>query len=257
LLGEVPPLARRSLRALNDGGAVAKDRFLMGLLEQPSYKMSLCELLTMLGEQASPIAQIGDLVRSRSSKELVSFIVCSFLEGKLKTLAPEAVQELSNTLKLQRSVGTLLGKASGRIGLSTAMLVGPLRIASYVLMAHTAKVPFARYKKVLDERSVWCALEEEERLWGCSHYQVAGQLLTIMGLPAELGKDVSTALSVPLSADLPETQAKIRIAAVWTECLSRGIELPEVKGEDAFMMEESDMDKLLNAVNDARMASGS
>lgn len=256
-LGEVPPVARRSIRALFEGKALSSDKFLTGVLEQPTFRLSLLDTLQCLNVTPSPDAPILEVAKSLSSKDLLGIVLCEFVASRLRVSSPACWKIGESDFIARRRVGAKLGMAAGRIGTFAGLLLAPLRILSYLLMCRDEPNRYREYLSYLKERGTWIDEEFEYRTWKCAYYQVASQIITHYGLPADLANGINTALSSSLGTPLSENLNRFRIAEVWTECLAIGGDLPEVHGEEEFLMEESKMDLLLKEVETLRAGNAS
>lgn len=256
-MGEVPPVLRRAIKELHAGEQFGKNKFLVNLMEQPLFKGPVRGAVAILNNSSrDDIGSVSDLLKSFASPEIAALVTVIYLSGRAKLVAPEAWALTVDLAQTQADVGVLLGKASGAITMASGLLIGPMRMFAYQLMARDAPGVLKQYRTELLAKCTWCNPAQEYKLWGCTNIQVASQLLAVLGYPSILGRALYDALSVPLNTQLEKDINRLRVCAIWTDCLSNGFDLPEISGEEEFLMEETKMDQLLETVAKLRTTSG-
>lgn len=266
-LGRVPPsfttpvrmllLDQRERMSLSPASQFLTTR----LLKSPTVKAMFYYLtLALHGDKVSNSAYLSssDLVRLYEPSAVAAVIAMIYIYKKVSTKG-----KLANTVKWQQLTTTVaedielaghLGKAVPALGIKTCILAGGLRqiIQGAFIMADADL--YNRYKNHLNSKGVEFDRVFEEELFGCTHIELAGNALQMLGFGIEAAFNFMYAFGEQTQKDPEVNQEAYEycIADEWIDALKVNGAQPDRTHLGQYYPTEKDMHKLLYETNEIR-----
>lgn len=173
-----------------------------------------------------------------------------------------ALKDVWNTIERNAieecELGGYLGEAIGDIGLGTGMLIGLLPQISISLLAKYKPEEYLKYSEFLNKTGQLNNLGKELELFGTTHADIAGLMLSLTGFGPTYASQFSDGLRFKNQELLEETKgaAKFRAAALWLESLRNNNKALENPPEGYNLSDEEDR-KVLESLSEAMRTEGS
>lgn len=266
-IGRVPPSFTTPIRTLmidasREGKLSPASQFLVTrLLRSPSLKaMIYYSALSLHGEKISntPYLSSVEIMRLFAPAELAAFFSFIFLHRKLKKVElehdPEQFQVMSNQLLARIEAGFELGRALPIIGPARAVLAGSWRELMLGFFRVNDRNGFCEYSDYLERSGKAFCTEYEEERWGCTHVDLGGNALQLMGMGVgETHGFIQGFAGGRLKSDETQKEAyQYQIAAEWIDALLETGLAPERVHDGDYYPRQQDSYKLLYRVNELR-----
>ena len=162
----------------------------------------------------------------------------------------EEFQAIAQRIYSHSGFGVWVGQAIEAIGPIFGLLSGSMRHLAGGLFLGIDKKNFIEYRRALKRSQRPFDMQEEMKLWGCTHAQVASLLSQSAGLGIGIGDALAWGFSAESAnaTSFQETNqaAAVRVAWSWIESLSTNGKPPDVVHSAQFYPLAQDLQQLLN-----------
>lgn len=223
--------------------------YLMRLVKAPSILAPLFYLTqTYKGRQIEDMPHISQeyLVGLYRLDELSSFLALTFIFNSLrKACDKEEWLRYGKVINEAVEVGGYVGSNISDIGLADGLLLSGVRyLAPAVFLARDPK-NFKIYRRDLKIKKCAFHLQMEYDLFGCTHVDIATQLVQGAGFGADYSTDFYKSLMTDPDKRLERRPNLMRIMLLWSEALYLGRKPPRIHGENEIAVEDQVVDQLL------------
>lgn len=238
----------KNREAAKSGLDETSDQLVRRLLNSKTLKAAIYyALLTYYEEVINTQKQLTkkDLITPFGPGALASVLGLIYLNRYSKKVLTEGWEALSRRVQESSEIGGLLGQSTPRLGFDMSLLVGPVRHLASVPVLKKYPRAYIDYKRHLKKEDIPYDSTWEMRHWGCSLGQIGSVILQTVGFGIPFANAFFQAMSVDFDMPLDEEASAFRILAVWSEAMLLGCGIPKVYGEDEYVMEDYQMEKLL------------
>lgn len=255
-IGEAPAPFANCVRRTFSSATPPNDPFLKRLVTG-AFREAFSQLVAKLYPEAAGKPAEENL-KLFSGAEVASFLTAGFMLRRVEATMPQAFAHFYKDAATHIEIGVLLGRAMGSVGLADGLLVPAARWTGLIGLAGEEPGKLETYRaKISKSGNYWYNIELEDSTWGVNHAQLGSLLMSKTGIPSERATVLNTALSLPLDASGDKAADRVRIIAIMVEALAQDKDIPELPGDEAFMMDESKMDTLLANVQHIRSSGSS
>lgn len=237
----------------------ASDFEINRFLQAPSIKIPfyfLSQARFSEEQRAQKYISGRDIMSLYNARELVSILsliyVFKRIAKKLGEPEPDDWDRLSKTAQEHAEIGMTLGVTIPSLGFTDSMLVGGVRTLALGIFALKDAKGFKEYRRDLRIKDLTFNTAEEEKRWGCTHIEIASQILIQLGLGKEMASAFHTGLASPSDKNLTPEGIRMRIIAFWIESLHRGVSPPTIRGEEQYRGSQAALDQLFDQSSDIR-----
>ncbi len=231
-------------RKLNENARFSVLRlFKASSIKAPLYYLTSTYNSDLIEKKNSITAE--DLVSFYKIDELSAILALVYVFNSLRKVSDkEEWQRYSKYINESVELGGYFGINIPDIGFANSLLFTGMRyLAPAVFMALSPKV-FKNYRRDLKLKKIAFDLNMEYDLFGCTHVDVATQLIQSIGFGVNISTDFYKSLMTPVNKQLDSKSNIIRVLLIWVEYLALGKKPPVVNGENEITMDDSVMDRL-------------
>ncbi len=225
------------------------------LYRSPNYRAYLYSAACALhpGEIEEGTAPDGEtLLRCLRPQELAAFTAVLYLYRKLEKLMEErAWAKLSGEVRAQVEVGVRLGSLLPEIGTARAITVGAIRYLTLGLFSLRDIRNYREYLRIIKGSNLLWERDEELRLFGCTHLQIASIILQEFGFGLNAAEAIGIGLE-PLRSRRPleDEGLKWLAAGRWIESLLVAEKRPRELTDPRFVPTEENYKNLQSEVEE-------
>lgn len=182
-----------------------------------------------------------DILRCYPPDLLAVMLACIYLNAQMRRCCDK--QEWAKVGKRAQQYADLgfnFGLAVAELGPARALFMGVMQAISLGVFLYTDLKQFKDYRRKLLTQKLAEDLSEERRVWGCTHYHIAGVLAQKLGL----GRDYSNSV-LPMALGLDQGHLRpeamlVRTTLNWLDALVVSGAVPQQKlGDEIDISEES------------------
>lgn len=141
-------------------------------------------------------------------------------------------------------LGGHLGSNIDEIGMADGLLLTGIRyLAPAIFLSRDAKI-FKNYRRDTKIKKRAFDLQMEYDLFGCTHVEIAVQMIQSMGFGVEYASAFYKSIVTPPNKKLERHANFMRILLLWTEALYSGQKPPSIHGENEILVSEDMLDNL-------------
>lgn len=223
--------------------------YLMRLVKAPSILSPLYYLTkTFKANQIENIEHTPPeyLINIYRLDELSSIVALTYIYNSLrKVCEKEDWVRYSKTVNEAVEVGGYLGSNISDIGFADGILLSGLRyLAPAVFLAKDPK-NFRIYRRDLKIKKLSFQLQMEYDLFGCTHVDIATQMVQGAGFGVDYAADFFKSLMTPPDRKLERRPNIMRILLLWNDALYSGHKPPNILGENEIAVSDEVFDKLI------------
>lgn len=175
----------------------------------------------------------------------------TLLERARKALGGGAIDVIEEA-ECEATFGMAIGGRFPRIGPGLGCLIPAARIAGQLALARGKPDTLAGYRMMCAAQDLLWDLDEEHRMFGCDHLQVAALLLTSCGISSGFAKDLHAALSTDFTVAVRGDAAPYRLVGVWAGALQAQVSMPDLPECPQFSLSEEEEARLGERIEQIR-----
>jgi len=222
------------------------------LLSSPSFKAPIYfAAKAFKSEQLAQTAKLTpeQLAALFAPDELAHLVGLIYVYRRLQRIVPEEEwKEISRLVHTHGQLGGYVGQALPRIGLSWGLLLGSIRHLSWGPFVVADKKVFTGYRRTNKISKKTFDVQEETRIWGCNHLQVASLVIQQLGLGTAIPQAINLGLlSENQNSDqMPDEGYRGIILWTWIESLKASGKIPDMTHKGAYYPVAAAAEKLEN-----------
>lgn len=173
-------------------------------------------------------------------------ILCIFRRAQ-RLISEEDWKFIGPSLETKSEIGLHIGMAIPKVGAGFGLITGVIRYLGLMTFLIHDKKGFGEYRRHLKLKKLPYEYEYEISRWGCTHVQVAVNLLVGMGYPSKLAQAVQEGLEAEeLKKELKKTPLAygIKVTEIWADALVDTGSLPGSSHDGEYYPMKDEMDKM-------------
>jgi hypothetical protein len=189
---------------------------------------------------------LEELVGLYTLEELSAILALAYTYNCLRRICDkEEWQKQAKFINECLEVGGYLGLSLPHVGLANGILLTGMRcLAPAIYLARNQKI-YKNYRRDLKIKKAAFDLQMEYDLFGCTHVDIATQMLQAIGYGVDIPTDFYKSLVTSPNKPLDKKPNTMRIMLLWVEALYLGKKPPAINGENEISLGEDVMDQLL------------
>lgn len=230
---------------------------LLRLLNSPSLQAPLYYAAITYRPNKLPsntTLSLDTLIQVFRADEIANIISLLYVSRSLRRdCDAEEWKHWCSTVHPLADLGGFFGEMVPPVGMATGILAGCGRFLGSAMFLKVDKARYIKYRRNCKTKKLFYDLNEEMKLWGCTHVQISSVLLQSMGLGVEFPYALARALLPQTNKDeLPSHIQAIKTASLWAESLSSTGKPPDIVHRAEFHPSESDLDRIVSIAQEIR-----
>lgn len=183
-----------------------------------------------------------------SASEIASVLPILYLYRRAQRLISEDDWRFIGPNLIKKSELALhIGLAINNIGAGFAFIAGAIRYISMMTFLVHDKKGFGEYRRHLKLKNLPFDMEYEISRWGCTHEQVAVNIIVSMGFPSKIAQSMQKGLEAQeLNKELKKDKIAygIKLIEVWSDSLVETGNLPDIQHDGDFYPLKESMERM-------------
>jgi hypothetical protein len=155
---------------------------------------------------------------------------------------------LVKDFNLRTELALHIGLSISNIGAGIGILAGSIRyLAMATFLIHDPK-GYAEYRRLLKSKKLNYDYSWEQARWGCTHLQVASNLIVRMGFQSKIAQSINTGLEADeLKPSLKSDYIAygVKLIEVWSNALIESGKIPNISHDGDFYPLKEQMNRLI------------